>query len=127
MDTLTYAARLRYLDADDVDDAVVDFDGLDVHGRDGQKLGDVDGFIVDADARRVNYIVVDSGGWFTSRRFLLPVGHATIAGDRRSLQVDVSRDALGRFPEYRRGPVQRVHRRGASRVRAQHGGRVLPG
>jgi PRC-barrel domain len=100
MVNLTYAARMRYLDADDVDDAVVDYDGLDVYGRDGQKLGNVDGFIIDADARRVNYVVMDSGGWFTSKRLLLPVGHATLAGDRRSLQVDLSRDALSRFPEY---------------------------
>ena len=100
MVNLTYAARMRYLDADDVDHAVVDYDGLDVYGRDGQKLGNIDGFIVDADARRVNYVVVDSGGWFTSKRLLLPVGHATLAADHRSLQVDLSRDALGRFPEY---------------------------
>ena len=103
MDNLTYAARMRYLDADDVDDAVVDYDGLDVHGRDGEKLGNVDGFIIDSDARRVNYVVVDSGGWFTSRRFLLPIGHATLAEDRRSLQIDLSRDALSRFPDYDEG------------------------
>ena len=47
MERASYAARLRYLDADDVDDSVVDFDGLDVRGRDGEKLGDVNGFIVD--------------------------------------------------------------------------------
>jgi hypothetical protein len=100
MNQSTYASRLRYLDADDVDDAVVDYDGLDVYGPDGHKIGDVDGFIVDAEARRVNYIVVDSGGWFTSRRLLLPIGHATLGADRTSLQTDVTRDALRRLPEF---------------------------
>ena len=100
MDQRTYASRLRYLDADDVDDAVVDYDGLDVYGPDGQKIGDVDGFIIDADARRVNYVVIDSGGWFTSRRLLLPIGHASLGADRKSLQTDVTRDALRRLPEY---------------------------
>lgn len=100
MDNLQYAARLRYLDADDVDDAVVDYDGLDVHGPDGKKIGDVDGFIVDAAAQRVYYIVVDSGGWFSSRRFLLPVGHGQLTSDRRALQVDVTRDTLNRYPEF---------------------------
>jgi hypothetical protein len=100
MENATYAARLSYLDAQDIDDAVVDYDGLNVVGRDGHRLGNVDGFIVDAEARRVNYIVVDSGGWFTSRRLLLPIGHATLGDDRKSLQVDVSRDALRRYPEF---------------------------
>jgi hypothetical protein len=103
VENTTYASRLRYLDADDVDDEVVDYDGLSVIGTDGRKIGDVDGFIVDAAARRVNYVVIDSGGWFTSRRLLLPIGHAAIAEDRRSLRVDVSRDALGRFPEFDEG------------------------
>ena len=100
MNQATYASRLRYLDADDVEDAVVDYDGLDVYGPDGHKIGDVDGFIIDAEARRVNYVVIDSGGWFTSRRLLLPVGHATLGTDRKSLQTDVTRDALRRLPEY---------------------------
>jgi PRC-barrel domain len=100
MGNVTYASRLRYLDAEDVDDAVVDYDGLDVYGRDGNKIGDVDGFIVDQDATRVNYVVVDSGGWFTSRRLLLPIGHATLAADRKSLQADVTREALRRLPEF---------------------------
>ena len=96
----TYASRLRYLEADDVTDPVVDYDGLDVYGPDDEKIGDVDGFIVDAEARRVNYIVIDSGGWFTSRRLLLPIGHASLAPDRKSLRTDVTREALRRFPEF---------------------------
>lgn len=100
MEYTTYASRLRYLDADDVDDTAVDYDGLDVIGADGQKLGDVDGFIVDADATRVYYVVVDSGEWFRSRQFLLPIGHATLEADRRALRVDVRRDALEGYPEF---------------------------
>ena len=45
MENVSYAARFRYLDADDVDDAVVDYDGLNVYGPDGHKIGDV----IDAD------------------------------------------------------------------------------
>jgi hypothetical protein len=100
MEHTTYASRLRYLNADDVDDAVVDYDGLDVRGPDGSTLGDLDGFIVDAQAGRVHYLVVDSGGWFRSRRFLLPVGHATLGTDRTALEVDVTRDALKQYPEF---------------------------
>jgi hypothetical protein len=100
MEQTTYASRLRYLDADDIDDSAVDFDGLDVRGTDGSKLGDVDGFLVDPASGRVLYTVVDSGGWFSSRRFLVPIGHATVDSDARALRVDVSRDSLSGYPEF---------------------------
>lgn len=100
MATETYASRLRYLDAADLDDSTVSFDGLDVRGSNDEKLGDLDGFIVDSGSGRVFYAVVDSGGWFTSRRFLLPVGHATLDSDRRAMHVDVTKDAVKRFPDF---------------------------
>jgi hypothetical protein len=96
----TYASRLQYLDAEDLDDSVVDFDGLDVQGTDGSRLGDVDGFLVDPASGRVLYTVVDSGGWFRSRRFLIPIGHATVDREGGALRVDVSRDTLRNFPDF---------------------------
>lgn len=98
MEHTTYASRLRYLDAEDVDNGAVRFAGMDVQGTDGSKLGNVDGFIVDAQAGRAYYVVVDSGGWFRSRQMLVPVGHATLDGD--SLRLDLTRDALTRYPEF---------------------------
>jgi hypothetical protein len=100
MEHTTYASRLRYLDADDVDDTVVDYDGLSVIGPDEERIGEVDGFIVDAEAGRLHYMVVDSGGWFSSRRLLVPVGHARLGSDSRALRLDVPRAALSRYPEF---------------------------
>jgi hypothetical protein len=100
MDTNFHTSRLRYLDADDIDDSAIDFDGLDVRGPDGNKLGDLDGFVLDQTSGRVYYAVVDSGGWFSSRRFLLPIGHAQLDRDRPALTVDVTKDAIHRYPEF---------------------------
>lgn len=100
MDQTTYASRLRYLDAKDIDDSVVNFSGLDVRGTDGSKLGDVDGFLVDSASGRVLYTVVDSGGWFRSHRLLLPIGHATVDREAGALNVDVTRDRLTSYPEF---------------------------
>jgi hypothetical protein len=100
MEYSSYASRLRFLGADDVDDSVVDFDGLDVRGHDGEKLGAVNGFIADLATGRVLYIVVDSGGWFRSRRFLAPIGHAVIDHTRRALVLDISKERLHGYPEF---------------------------
>jgi hypothetical protein len=88
-----FSSRLRYLDADDLDDSTVDFSTLDVHGSDDRDLGDLDGFIVDSQSGRVVYAVVDSGGWFRSRHFAVPIGHAQLDNGRRRLNVNVTRAA----------------------------------
>jgi hypothetical protein len=93
-------SQLRYVDANRIGSEVVTFDDMKVRGTDGDKLGEVDGFIVDLDAQRAYYVVVDSGGWFTSRRFLLPIGHARLDPDGDALLVDVNRDTIGRYPEF---------------------------
>jgi hypothetical protein len=100
MDTNFNNSRLRYLDADDIDDSAIDFDGLDVRGSDGNKLGDLDGFILDPASGRVHYAVVDSGGWFSSRQFLVPIGHAQLDRERPALTVDITKDAIRRYPAF---------------------------
>lgn len=100
MEQTTYTSRLRYLDADDIDDSVVDFDDLDVIGSDGNKLGEVEGFLVDPSNGRLMYAVVDSGGWFRSRRFLMPIGVATIDTTARQIRVQVGRDNLRDYPDF---------------------------
>lgn len=91
--------KLRYLDAGHVADGRIDFDGLDVRNASGDTLGSVDGFIVQRDSNRPYYLVVDSGGWFSSRHYLVPIGHVRFDPDNRVLRVDVDRDTIKGFPE----------------------------
>jgi len=94
-------SRLRYVAASDLSGDQVDFDGLDVRNTAGEKLGDVEGFVVDRDSNRPYYLVVDSGGWFSSRHYLVPIGHARYDPDNESLRIDFDRDTIRRFPEAR--------------------------
>src|SRR5439155_13402131 len=57
-------------------------------------------FIVDSETGRPYYIVVDSGGWFRSKHFLLPVGHAYLAAEREALVADLTRDQIDKFPGF---------------------------
>jgi hypothetical protein len=95
-------AGLRYVDASDLDDSTIDFDGLAVESQTGDKLGDVDGFIIDTPSARPLYIVVDAGGWFRSKYFLLPVGHVGLDADREKLVADLPRDRVKNFPGFDR-------------------------
>jgi hypothetical protein len=102
------SSRLRYVEADEVGSEVVDFDDLKVRTPDGDKLGEVDGFIVDPEGKRAYYVVVDSGGWFSSRQFLVPIGHARIDDDGDALVLDVTRDTISRYPEFDRKSFGRL-------------------
>ena len=92
--------RLRYVNADDLGDERIDFDGMHVESPTGEHLGDVDGFIVDSNSARPYYIVVDAGGWFKSKHLLVPVGHARLEADREALVTDLDRDRIDRFPGF---------------------------
>jgi hypothetical protein len=93
---------LRYVNASDLDDDAIDFDEMNVESPVGEHLGDVDGFIVDADTTRPYYVVVGAGGWFKSKHFLLPVGHARLDADREVLVTDVPKNRVEKFPGFDR-------------------------
>jgi hypothetical protein len=99
---------LRYLDADDLDDENVDFDGMRVESPTGEHLGDVDGFIVDSESGRPYYVVVDTGGWFKSKHFLLPVGHALFDSDNEVMRADLTRDRVERFPGFNKDEFDKL-------------------
>jgi hypothetical protein len=99
---------LRYVDAGDLDDSRIDFDGMDVESNTGEKLGDVDGFIIDVRSARPYYVVVDAGGWFATKYFLLPVGHVSLDSERRKLTTELPRDRVKRFPGFDRGEFEKL-------------------
>jgi len=94
--------QLRYVDAGDVTPDPIDFEGLDVRGKEDEKLGDVEGFIIDIDAgaSRLHYVVVDSGGWFSSRSYLVPASHTHLDREAGALRVELTKDTIAGYPEY---------------------------
>ena len=99
---------LRYVEASDLGDTDVDFDGVPVNNPAGEKLGEVDGFIIDSDSARPYYVVVDAGGWFKSKHYLLPVGHAQFDAARQLFVADLSRDRINRFPGFDKDEFEKL-------------------
>jgi hypothetical protein len=100
MATTTYSSRLRFVDAGKLDDADVKLDHVPLYGWGHEKLGNLEGFILDTSTGGVQYAVVKSGGWFNSKQFLLPIGHIDrYDPEKKELMTDVSKDAIRLFPE----------------------------
>jgi hypothetical protein len=92
--------NLRYVDADDLDDKAVRFRGMEVDSFESDKLGKVEGFIIDTLTGRPYHVVVGAGHWFKHKHFLLPVGHVTLATDYDKLIADVAKNRVERFPGF---------------------------
>ncbi len=97
---------LRYVDGSDLDNSTIPFDGMTVESPSGEKLGAVDGAIVDVSSGRPYYVVVDAGGWFTSKFFLLPIGHVEMSSAQDRMVADVGKDRVERYPGFDRGAFE---------------------
>jgi sporulation protein YlmC with PRC-barrel domain len=91
---------LKYIEADKIQDRTLALDGMKVRNNSGEKLGTVDGLIVDGDSGRTYYMVVDAPGWFSSKQFLLPIGQTHLDEAHDGLIVNLSKDQVQRFPGF---------------------------
>jgi PRC-barrel domain len=91
---------LRYVEADKIQDRTLALDGMKVRNDAGEKLGSVDGLIVDGTSGRTYYLVVDAPGWFSSKQFLVPIGQTHLDDDRDALVVNLSKSQVKRFPGF---------------------------
>src|SRR5689334_11603555 len=99
---------LKYVDADDLDKQTFDFDGLEVVDLSGDKLGKVDGFIMDAAQGRPFHVVVEAGNWFKHKHFLLPIGHVVLDTANRRMTADVAKTRVERFPGFHRSEFEKL-------------------
>ena len=79
-----------------------DIRGSALYGVDNDKLGKIDDIIFDHATGEIKYAVVDSGGWFTHKRFLVPADriHA-YDKDKDAFQIDLLKEHIERkFPRY---------------------------
>lgn len=55
--------------------------GKSAYGIAGDKVGKIEGALVDEATGRIRYFIVDVGGWFSTKEVLVPAGLARISGD----------------------------------------------
>jgi len=78
--------------------------GHAAYGYGGDKIGTVRDALVEPDSGRIRYLLVDVGGWFSSKEVLVPVGHARI--DEQGVYFDnLSKDQVKEMSEYREGEM----------------------
>ena len=56
----------------DTQEAASDIRGAKIYGRGDEKLGEIDDVVFDEATGAIVYVVVDTGGWLTSKKFIVP-------------------------------------------------------
>ena len=85
----------------DTEEAASDIRGAKVYGPGDEKLGEVDDVIFDEATGAIVYLVIDTGGWLSSNKFLVPPEAV-----RPSVQheddflVDLTKEQVEGFPAY---------------------------
>jgi sporulation protein YlmC with PRC-barrel domain len=79
-----------------------DIRGATIYGRNDEKLGKIDDVIFDHSTGAIKYVVVDTGGWLTHKKFLVPAHrlHSSAEHDR-DFAVNVDKQQIEAFPPYR--------------------------
>ncbi|WP_201594080.1 DUF2382 domain-containing protein [Psychrobacter fulvigenes] len=76
--------RLKDIQAthqDLIGDDYFDPTGKTAYGVNEEKIGKIEGALVEDTTGRIRYLIVDVGGWFSSKEVLVPAGLARIVGD----------------------------------------------
>jgi len=118
---------LRYVEASNLSDSTLDFTTLNVRNPAGEDLGSVDGLIVDSEAGRPVYVVVDAGGWFKSRQFLVPIGEIQVSPARDALVISLSKEQIQRFPGFDTDRFDELSEADIKRINASIGEAYEPG
>jgi sporulation protein YlmC with PRC-barrel domain len=101
---------LRYVDAKDLEDKdkTLKFSGMEVDDPAGEKLGKVEGFIIDISSGRPFHVVVNAGHWFKHKHVLLPVGHVMLDATGQKMIAGVSKERVSRFPGFDKDKFEKL-------------------
>ena len=100
--------NLRLVDVKELE-PYAGFDHMRVTSSAGDDLGSVDGFVLDTTSGMPCYVVVDAGGWFKSKYFLLPMDKAHLDNEEHCVAADLSKDDVNEFPGFDKDEFKTLH------------------
>jgi len=84
-----------------VSDAAEDIRGASLYGADDEKLGKIDDVIFDHSTGDIRYLVVDTGGWLSSKKFIVPAENVRASAKHEDdFQVSLTKKQVETFPPY---------------------------
>ncbi len=80
---------------------VDDIRGANLYGANDEKLGEIADVIFDHASGQIRYVVVDTGGWLSSHKFLVPANRVQpYHKDKDDFYTDLDKERIEMFPPY---------------------------
>jgi sporulation protein YlmC with PRC-barrel domain len=97
----------RFSDAETADD----IRGSSVYGRDDQKLGKIDDVIFDHATGNIQYLVIETGGWLSTKKFIVPPDQLQASAKHEDdFQMAATKKQIEAFPPYNEDDVRDADR-----------------
>jgi hypothetical protein len=88
-------------------DAAEDIRGAKLYGLNDEKLGTIDDVIFDHSTGLIRYVVVDTGGWLTTNKFIVPADRLRASAEHKDeFAVDLTKEQIESFPPYKEADVE---------------------
>jgi sporulation protein YlmC with PRC-barrel domain len=82
-------------------DAAEDIRGSKLYGLNDEKLGKIDDVIFDHSTGMIRYVVVDTGGWLSTKKFIVPAERLRASAEHKDdFAVDLTKEQVESFPPY---------------------------
>jgi sporulation protein YlmC with PRC-barrel domain len=89
-----------FLDAE-TQDAAGDVRGAGIYGNDGKKLGQIDDVIFDHITGNIHYVVIDTGGGLSTKKFIVPPQQLHASTEHKDeFAINLTKDQIEKFPAY---------------------------
>ena len=83
-------------------DAAEDIRGSKLYGLDDEKLGKIEDVIFDHSDGSIRYVVVDTGGWLSTKKFIVPADRLRPSTEHDdAFAVDLTKAQVENFPPYK--------------------------
>jgi len=84
-----------------VTDAAEDVRGAHLYGVNDEKLGKIDDVIFDHASGDIRYVVVDTGGWLSTKKFIVPASALRASAKHENdFEASLSKQQIESFPPY---------------------------
>jgi hypothetical protein len=101
---MAHIGLLRNYQTDNADE---DIRGATLYGRDDEKLGKIDNVIFDHSSGNIHYVVVDTGGWLTTKKFIVPADRLRPSANHdNDYSSDLTKGQVESFPPYNENELE---------------------
>jgi hypothetical protein len=88
-------------------DVAEDIRGSKLYGLNDEKLGKIDDVIFDHFTGVINYVVVDTGGWLSTKEFIVPVDRLRASVEHKDdFATDLTKAQVESFPPYKESDLE---------------------